>query len=49
MDNYAYFCVLKTREVLSAVLLIVMGRNARLRTITHTIATLVRKSWRWKS
>lgn len=35
--------------ILSAVLLIVMGKNARLRTITHTIAALVRKSWRWKS
>jgi drug/metabolite transporter (DMT)-like permease len=35
--------------ILSAVLLIVMGKNFHLRTITHTIATLVRKTWRWKS
>ena len=35
--------------ILSAVLLIVMGKNFHLRTITHTITTLVRKTWRWKS
>ena len=35
--------------ILSAVLLIVMGKSFHLRTITHTIATLVRKTWRWKS
>ena len=34
---------------LSAVLLIVMGKSFHLRTITHTITTLVRKTWRWKS
>ena len=34
--------------ILSAVLLIVMGKSFHLRTITHTITTLVRKSWRWK-
>ena len=35
--------------ILSAVLLIVLGKSFHLRTITHTITTLVRKTWRWKS
>jgi hypothetical protein len=35
--------------ILSAVLLIVMGKSFHLRTITHTITALVRKTWRWKS
>ena len=35
--------------ILSSVLLIVMGKSFHLRTITHTITTLVRKTWRWKS
>ena len=35
--------------ILSAVLLIVLGKNFHLRTITHTISTIVRKTWRWKS
>ena len=35
--------------ILSAVLLIVMGKSFHLRTIAHTITTLVRKTWRWKS
>ncbi len=35
--------------ILSAVLLIVMGKSFHLRTITHTITTLVMKTWRWKS
>ena len=35
--------------ILSAVLLIVLGNNFHLRTIKHTISTLVRKTWRWKS
>jgi len=35
--------------ILAAVLLIVMGKNFHLRTIKHTITTLVRKTWRWKS
>ena len=35
--------------ILSAVLLIVLGKNFHLRTISHTITTLVRKTWRWKS
>ena len=35
--------------ILSAVLLIVMGKSFHLRTITQTITTLVRKTWRWKS
>ena len=45
--------------ILSAVLLIVLGKrsaaghpqrgNFRLRPITHTIAAIVRKTWRWKS
>ena len=35
--------------ILSAVLLIVLGKNFHLRTIKHTISTLVRKTWRWKS
>ena len=34
--------------ILSAVLLIVMGKSFHIRTITHTITTLVRKTWRWK-
>ena len=35
--------------ILSAVLLIVLGKNFHLRTITHTLSALVRKNWRWKS
>jgi drug/metabolite transporter (DMT)-like permease len=35
--------------ILSAVLLIVMGKSFHLRTIKHTITTIVRKTWRWKS
>lgn len=35
--------------ILSAVLLIVLGKNFHLRTISHTITSLVRKTWRWKS
>ena len=35
--------------ILSAVLLIVLGKNFHLRTITHTISFIVRKTWRWKS
>ena len=35
--------------ILAAVLLIVAGKHFLLRTITHTITSLVRKSWRWKS
>ena len=35
--------------ILSAVLLIVLGKNFHLRTIKHTISTIVRKTWRWKS
>ena len=35
--------------ILSAVLLIVLGKNFHLRTITHTISVIVRKTWRWKS
>lgn len=39
--------------VLSAVLLVVLGKRSaegfRLRTITHTISKIVRKTWRWKS
>ena len=35
--------------ILSAVLLIVLGKNFHLRTIGHTITTIVRKTWRWKS
>ena len=34
--------------ILSAVLLIVLGKNFHLRTIKHTISTIVRKTWRWK-
>lgn len=32
--------------ILSAVLLIVLGKNFHLRTITHTISAIVRKTWR---
>jgi len=35
--------------ILSAVLLIVLGKNFHLRTISHTITVIVRKTWRWKS
>ena len=35
--------------ILSSVSLIVMGKSFHLRTITHTITALVRKTWRWKS
>ena len=35
--------------ILSAVLLIVLGKNFHLRTISHTITSLVKKTWRWKS
>lgn len=35
--------------ILAAVLLIVAGKHFLLRTITHTITSLVRKTWRWKS
>ena len=34
--------------IVSAVLLIVLGKIFHLRTITHTISTIVRKTWRWK-
>ena len=34
--------------ILSAVLLIVLGKNFHLRTIGHAIASIVRKTWRWK-
>lgn len=32
--------------ILSAVLLIVLGKNFHLRTITHTVSAIVRKTWR---
>ncbi len=35
--------------ILSAVLLIVLGKNFHLRTISHAINVIVRKTWRWKS
>jgi drug/metabolite transporter (DMT)-like permease len=35
--------------ILAAVLLIVTGKHFLLHTITHTITSLVRKTWRWKS
>lgn len=35
--------------ILAAVLLIVAGKHFLLRTVTHTITSLVRKTWRWKS
>ena len=35
--------------ILSAVLLIVLGKNFHLSTISHTITAIVRKTWRWKS
>lgn len=35
--------------ILVAVLLIVAGKHFLLHTITHTITSLVRKTWRWKS
>ena len=35
--------------ILSAVLLIVLGKNFHLRTISHTITSIIKKTWRWKS
>lgn len=35
--------------ILSSVLLIALGKNFHLRTISHTITSIVRKTWRWKS
>lgn len=35
--------------ILSAVMIIVLGKNFHLRTITHIISAIVRKTWRWKS
>ena len=35
--------------ILSSVLLIVLGKNFLLRTISHTITSIVKKNWRWKS
>ena len=35
--------------ILSAVLLIVLGKNFHLRTISHAITSIVKKTWRWKS
>jgi len=34
--------------ILSAVLLIVLGKNFHLRTVTHTISRIIHKTWRWK-
>ena len=34
--------------ILSAVMMIVLGKNFHMRTITHTISAIVRKTWRWK-
>lgn len=35
--------------ILTAVLLIVLGKNFHLRSISHAITSIVRKTWRWKS
>ena len=35
--------------ILLAVMVIVLGKNFHLRTIKHTLSTLARKTWRWKS
>jgi drug/metabolite transporter (DMT)-like permease len=35
--------------ILLAVLLIVLGKNFHLRTISHTITSIIKKNWRWKS
>ena len=35
--------------ILSAVILIVMGKNFHLRTLKHAMVSIVRKTWRWKS
>ncbi|MBQ7684098.1 MAG: DMT family transporter [Bacteroidaceae bacterium] len=35
--------------ILSAVLLIVLGKRFHLRTISHAVTAIVRKTWRWKS
>ena len=35
--------------ILSAVLLIILGKRFHLRTISHAVTAIVRKTWRWKS
>jgi drug/metabolite transporter (DMT)-like permease len=35
--------------ILLAVLLIVLGKSFHLRTISHTITSIIKKNWRWKS
>jgi drug/metabolite transporter (DMT)-like permease len=35
--------------ILSAVLLIVLGKRFHLRTISHAVTAIVRKTWQWKS
>lgn len=35
--------------ILSAVIIIVGGKNFHLRTIRHTLGVIVRKTWRWRS
>ena len=35
--------------ILSAVLIVVLGKNFHMRTIRHTLSAIVRKTWRWKS
>ena len=35
--------------ILSAVTLLVVGKNFHMRTIRHALSAIVRKTWRWKS
>lgn len=35
--------------ILLAVMVIVLGKNFHMRTITHVLSSIVRKTWRWKS
>ena len=48
-ESLTFRLIIGIALILSAVLLIVLGKNFHLHTITHTISTIVRKTWRWKS
>ena len=48
-ESLTFRLVVGIMFILSAVLLIVLGKNFHLCTITHTITAIVRKTWRWKS
>ena len=48
-ESLTFHLVVGIVLILSAVLLIVLGKDFHLRTISHTINVIVRKTWRWKS